>query len=323
MHAVVEVIPLLLHASLLFFFGGLVAFLIPVNIAMTVIVSSVLAIIGAAYSALTLLPLLYLDCPYQTPLSGTFWRLSQSLHRIWHHWRSSATVGSSSNRGSPEILESNLLTDETMVEAMCRTALEYSDERRERDCKALVWTVKSLSNDVELEPFVEAIPDLLWGPTERRRSYDGHLQCLLRNADLDLLDRIRSLLISCDAGILAPEASQRRQITCFKALWALASTTTEWSMPLDFSPIAGSYCSAKNSVTATNYILSTTVLMARSTFFALADQVTELRDRLVAYELDALKSSDGSPELKEVAEALRRIELQLLQFMIPVFNNSD
>ncbi|KAJ7105634.1 hypothetical protein C8R44DRAFT_534010, partial [Mycena epipterygia] len=37
MHTVVKVIPLLLHTSLIFFFAGLVAFLIPINITMTMI----------------------------------------------------------------------------------------------------------------------------------------------------------------------------------------------------------------------------------------------------------------------------------------------
>ncbi|KAJ7153255.1 hypothetical protein C8R46DRAFT_1301513, partial [Mycena filopes] len=37
MHTVVEIIPLLLHISLLLFFAGLVAFLMPVNIAMAVL----------------------------------------------------------------------------------------------------------------------------------------------------------------------------------------------------------------------------------------------------------------------------------------------
>ncbi|KAJ7118238.1 hypothetical protein C8R44DRAFT_540638, partial [Mycena epipterygia] len=69
MHTVVEIIPLLLHASLLFFFGGLVAFLIPVNPTMTCIVAALLSIVAAVYLVLTFLPLRYLDCPYRTPLS--------------------------------------------------------------------------------------------------------------------------------------------------------------------------------------------------------------------------------------------------------------
>ncbi|KAJ6490258.1 hypothetical protein C8R47DRAFT_1071213 [Mycena vitilis] len=85
MHTVVEVIPLLLHTSLLLFFGGLVAFLIPVNIAMSFIAAAILAIVTATYSVLTLLPLRYLDYPYQTPLSGTFWRILKSFKKIWRH----------------------------------------------------------------------------------------------------------------------------------------------------------------------------------------------------------------------------------------------
>ncbi|KAJ7866100.1 hypothetical protein B0H13DRAFT_1636831, partial [Mycena leptocephala] len=46
MHTVVEIIPILLHGSLLIFSCGLVALLIPVNIAMTVIASTVLGIVG-------------------------------------------------------------------------------------------------------------------------------------------------------------------------------------------------------------------------------------------------------------------------------------
>ncbi|KAJ7105639.1 hypothetical protein C8R44DRAFT_531999, partial [Mycena epipterygia] len=69
MHTVVEVIPLLLHTSLIFFFAGLVAFLIPVNTAMMVIAAAILAIVSGVYSIRSFPPLRYLDCPYRTPLS--------------------------------------------------------------------------------------------------------------------------------------------------------------------------------------------------------------------------------------------------------------
>ncbi|KAJ7080257.1 hypothetical protein C8R44DRAFT_895470 [Mycena epipterygia] len=83
MHTVVEIIPLLLHASLLFFFGGLVAFLIPVNLTMTWIAAALLSIVAAVYVVLTLLPLRYLDCPYRTPLSVTSWQILKASKRIW------------------------------------------------------------------------------------------------------------------------------------------------------------------------------------------------------------------------------------------------
>ncbi|KAJ7670885.1 hypothetical protein DFH06DRAFT_980986, partial [Mycena polygramma] len=55
MHTVVEIISLLLHASLFLFFVGLVAFLLPVNIVVTVIVGIILGIVTGVYTLLTLL----------------------------------------------------------------------------------------------------------------------------------------------------------------------------------------------------------------------------------------------------------------------------
>ncbi|KAJ7894634.1 hypothetical protein B0H14DRAFT_3426663 [Mycena olivaceomarginata] len=46
MHTVVDIVPLLLHASLFFFFGGLVPFLIPVNHTITVVAATLLAILA-------------------------------------------------------------------------------------------------------------------------------------------------------------------------------------------------------------------------------------------------------------------------------------
>ncbi|KAJ7150793.1 hypothetical protein C8R46DRAFT_963381, partial [Mycena filopes] len=68
MHTVVEIIPLLLHASLLFFFAGLVSLLLPINIIITAVVAAILTTVIILYAVLTLLPLFYTDCPYRTPL---------------------------------------------------------------------------------------------------------------------------------------------------------------------------------------------------------------------------------------------------------------
>ncbi|KAJ7657738.1 hypothetical protein DFH06DRAFT_1327799 [Mycena polygramma] len=342
MHTVVAIIPLLLHASLLLFFGGLVAFLIPVNLLMTGIAAAVLAVVALAYSTFTLLPLRYLDCPYQTPLSGMFWWIMQSLKKIgcqlrvrWHQLRTpphEAELPRHSANDSPASLNSALSPDETMVEAMFRSAIKYSEERQKRDYKALVWTMQSLSDDAELEPFVEAIPDLLWGPMERRTSYDGHIQCLLRHSDVRLLNRIGDLLISCDAGILTPDAAQRRQITCLRALWALASCTMQWSMPLDFSSLSASSLFLNEGIDSRNlatapYITSARALMARSTLLAFKDRLFKLQRRLVSFvgNENTNYMINYSPELEEVHEvheALRQIGEHLSTFGIPLLNDT-
>ncbi|KAJ7658564.1 hypothetical protein B0H17DRAFT_955101, partial [Mycena rosella] len=66
MHSVVEVLPLLLHASLVFF-AGLVAFLAPVNTFIMILGAGLLAGVVSVYMFLTILPLVHLDCPYRTP----------------------------------------------------------------------------------------------------------------------------------------------------------------------------------------------------------------------------------------------------------------
>ncbi|KAF7362601.1 hypothetical protein MVEN_00608900 [Mycena venus] len=211
MHTVVEIIPLLLHASLLFFFAGLVAFLISINIIVTAVVGVMLAVVGGIYAGLTLLPSFHLDCPYRTPLSGPFWQLRCTLSNVMLHRR--LVAPSDPPRKS----------DETIVESMFTQATKYSQERFDRDAKALVWTVKSLSDDAELEPLVEVIPDILWGSDRRRYVYDDHIRRLINDPDVQLLHRIRKFLDGCDSGHLTPEHSRRRQISCYKAQWALAS----------------------------------------------------------------------------------------------------
>ncbi|KAJ7769193.1 hypothetical protein DFH07DRAFT_1058240 [Mycena maculata] len=264
MHRVVDVIPLLLHASLLFFFAGLVAFLIPVNTALTVIAAILLFIVAAVYSVLTFLPLWYLDCPYRTPLSGLFWAVVQTVKRIWHVSR----VGNTSHTSRGD----------TMVQAMSRSAAKGSVARTARDYQALVWTMKSLTEDDKFEPFAEAIPDILWSPTRRREAYANHVQRLVYNPDAQLLARIHILFDSCNTGLLSVETAKRRRIICFKALWALSTLSKPLrsiSSPVSNSPVHfGGYSTFKELGTyeedsdIAHYSASARAMMGWSTFCA-------------------------------------------------------
>ncbi|KAJ7092275.1 hypothetical protein B0H15DRAFT_905651, partial [Mycena belliarum] len=69
MHGVVDLIPLLLHVSLILFLAGLIAFLVPINWVMVVLIGVFLGVFLMLYSVLTLLPLVTLDSPYHTPFS--------------------------------------------------------------------------------------------------------------------------------------------------------------------------------------------------------------------------------------------------------------
>ncbi|KAF7341292.1 hypothetical protein MVEN_01865300 [Mycena venus] len=289
MHTVVEIIPLLLHASLFLFLSGLVAFLIPISRIMTIIAGLILLTVVVTYSVLTLLPLQYFDCPYRTPLSGGFWRLFRSYQRIWAQSTSKST-----------------LCDETMVETMAHRAVEDSAERTIRDGRALVWTVKSLSDDSELEPFVEGIPDVLWGLTAldypvpvfwgsggpqygQRYSYADHVRELIKNPDVQLCDRIESHLQSSDTGLLSPDARKRRLIASYKALWAIATLfhPKQFPMqsPLDFSHWKRVFEPEYDPDTI-HYSLSAQALMRWSSFNANESRVIEFSQYLAGCRTD-------------------------------------
>ncbi|KAJ7026609.1 hypothetical protein C8F04DRAFT_1296379, partial [Mycena alexandri] len=224
-HTIVDIIPLLLHASLVFFFAGLVAFLIPINAVVAAVAAALLAFIVVVYSLLTFIPLWHLDCPYHTPLSTAVWPIARHLMILWR-LRYNAVADTN-----------NSLSTKTMVQAMSDEAMLVSPARSARDYRALVWTVKSLSDDIELDAFIETIPDLLWGSAGGRRSYEDHIQKLLRHPDLRLLRRIAGPLRSCDNGLISLEAAKRRQTTCLKTLWAIGHLQTMTHATLDFTEL--------------------------------------------------------------------------------------
>ncbi|KAJ6510456.1 hypothetical protein C8R45DRAFT_891881, partial [Mycena sanguinolenta] len=126
MHAVVGLIPFLLHLSLLFFFGGLVAFLVPVNMIVAYVAVVLLVIIVVLYMMMTVLPLIVLSCPYFTPLSHLLW----NVQRYFLRQLSSYQHKQEAEHKSPH--------PSSMVSAMIDKATLRSIEREERDKRALV-----------------------------------------------------------------------------------------------------------------------------------------------------------------------------------------
>ncbi|KAJ7617700.1 hypothetical protein DFH06DRAFT_1342847 [Mycena polygramma] len=171
---------------------------------MTVIAAALLLLVIAAYSVLTFLPLRYTDCPYQTPLSGAVWSLWRCLN-----------------------FRRKLRSGESMVERVTRNARQDSTARTARDCEALTWTVKSLAdNFLQLEPFVGALADALGDRAHPHRAYSEHIRHLASHPDLQLCFRIQSLYDTCLDGVMAVEPRNRRQIACYKGLWAISSLST-------------------------------------------------------------------------------------------------
>ncbi|KAJ6571267.1 hypothetical protein B0H19DRAFT_1255256 [Mycena capillaripes] len=293
LHLVVDIIPLLLHAALLLFLAGLVAFLIPVNIFMAAVAAAIWVIIAGVYSFLTFHPLRYLDSPYRTPLSGAFWGVFRRLGKWWRR-RHSRIV--------------QVADEETILEAITQAAIEPTEARTARDGQALIWTVKSLSDELELEPFFEAIPGTLWALGIRRDTYWAHFRALAINPEVALYARVKALLDSCDTGILSSDARKRRLTLCYRALWALATLfVSPGHQPLAFPdpsplPILHSSAGYRHDATILQFSISAGVLIQWVHFQTLKSTLTEFLQQLTLWEEAVLRGHE--PDLSPVTSLL-------------------
>ncbi|KAJ7471796.1 hypothetical protein FB451DRAFT_307964 [Mycena latifolia] len=296
MHEVVTLIPFLLHMALLFFFAGLFAFLIPVNKAVAYVALAILIVIVLLYAFMTVLPVFWFDCPYKTPLSNIFW----SIHRrislsILHHFPSYGEKYRTAIDTPHPHLHPN------MVDAMIQTATvrDLANRREARDKLALAWTMKSLADDDELEPFVEGIPNAIFGPQGRRYKYDDLIHGLLEDPQVMLGSRIEHLMLSCESGLLEPNAKSRREISCLKAIWCLGMTAEKNDKPVQ--PLLflqdSRFLPPPTSVTA-QYLPSITALTGWNTLCSLHGHVEKLAVSLRAGEL-ALNNEGRLPNMEQ------------------------
>ncbi|KAJ7932894.1 hypothetical protein B0H13DRAFT_2512744 [Mycena leptocephala] len=214
MHTMVEFIPLLLHMSLLLFFAGLVAFLLPINMALAIVVAALLGLISITYLSLTALPMLFSDSPYRTPLSNVAWGLLQrvaSPFRARFRTDEESKFADDGSSGSAKSIPN-------IVERMVHDAFAESSKRDERDRRAIAWTIRSLTDNNDLEPLVDALPDLIRGPTGRRRVYDHMFNRLINDHNGLLVPRIEGYLRSC----VEDDFVSRRCTSCVRALWSIA-----------------------------------------------------------------------------------------------------
>ncbi|KAF5365211.1 hypothetical protein D9758_005445 [Tetrapyrgos nigripes] len=200
MHNLVDLIPILLHTSLFFFFAGLVSFLLPVNRPLVYIMAIILAIFLVIYAILTCIPLLYLDAPYHTPLSRALWRIGNTTTSYLVNRHGLVHEG------------------ETLTEAILEKSLQ---DVTERDRSALIYTIRASNDERELLPFIEAISDALCD-TRRYSTIRWHNVPLIMplletcNPEVNILSRISQFLEKSGS---APEGGY---LACSRALWSLS-----------------------------------------------------------------------------------------------------
>ncbi|KAK7012762.1 hypothetical protein R3P38DRAFT_2722947 [Favolaschia claudopus] len=288
MHTVVELIPLLIHTSLFLFLCGLIAFLIPVNLLMTIIPAINLLLIAIVYSAFTLLPLGYPDCPYRTPVSSASFSILRVCKAYWKQctlWMSKSAKEYKTSLAPKIVVQ--VSKNMSLKQAMCRAAISPCSER---DHKALLWTVNSLVDEIQLEPLAEVIPSLLWGARQRRNTYEGQILRLVHLPEVQLHTRIAALLDGCNTGVLSSGDSMRRRITCFKALWSIAALSKFSRLPsesittgVDFAHIYAHLAFGSSDPTATHWVSAVT-MMRWSTFCSVYDQLLDLHKHLETYQ---------------------------------------
>jgi hypothetical protein len=206
----VDTIPTLLHISLLLFFAGLFGFLLPVNLAIAYLALGILVVGAGFYITITALPLIHYQCPYQTPLSAGLWRVQRTIRRLWRRRQKRLYDRSAEERPSSRVQEQE------------NTALLQGSGLYERDRNAMHWTMSCLTEDSQLEPFIEGIPGFLLSRGPRNERNRDIMLNLMRHSDIRLGVRIFNLLLTCYRGRLLGEISyEKRAMACLNAIWSL------------------------------------------------------------------------------------------------------
>ena len=207
--AAVEVLPVLLHTSVLIFYIGLIDFLLNINHTVGFTMLALAALCVLVYFVLSIMPLFFHHSPYQTPLSAVFWFIREAapLVKLWFLRRSRA-------------VQSNILERRDKIAQGMRRALEKTAVSLtwEMDLKALEWTLMYLDEDHELEEFLDGLPGLF------RPSAQPTSPGLRKSLESPIEPVADKLLITCSSGLL-PELARRQRLTiCLSAIWCFPKT---------------------------------------------------------------------------------------------------
>ncbi|KAN0130536.1 hypothetical protein V8E53_011622 [Lactarius tabidus] len=206
-----ELLPSLLIISVLLFFAGLVVFAFLGN---HTVAKFTLAIVGfcfLSYIIFTLMPLVFHDCPYWTPLTTVLWFASQKI-RLAFYWVRDCGATYLLSKGRVKLYREThekkaKLWSEDMVSQLQDSAKRTSMEIY---TKTLVWTIDQLDKDHDIEEFFAGIPDLY-----------GSVFFISLDSSIRVPLAWSILWFALDAVEfdLSKYSRQKRLKTCFKALY--------------------------------------------------------------------------------------------------------
>ena len=235
MTTIVESIPTILHIAVLLFILGLIQFLFSVNLIVAGAVLGIFLLLASLYFGLTILPIIWAECPYRTPFSVLVRyavilpmnftckildeiSLATSI-RLLERW---------SHAGRDRVYaitpEYNLAV--TREEKAQDLSSEASKCRIDRELR---WALDSLTTDSELEPFVAGLPTLLSVSADQSGNQvvsDAIIAILLEHYGFAY--RIARLLHTCiPPTILSDEPRINRATICLQAISAICNAKKE------------------------------------------------------------------------------------------------
>lgn len=221
---IVESIPFLLHLSLFLFFAGLATFLFPINTLIGSLCIVILISCTSLYTATTILPIWWRDCPFRTPLTSVVWFISHRIRRQFYAPISRKTsMGNTPSNSLPSgsaVHDSSTLFMARVVDATWNTELRDARER-----EAVLWLLGSFTEDDQVEALAELVPALI--SELGIDSYVDGLAAVLNDSKCVFPRQIVALLYTCRppsfraSHRLHDVHRQRRATTCLTAMSAI------------------------------------------------------------------------------------------------------
>ena len=232
MTAIVECIPTVLHVAVLLFILGLIQFLFSVNLIVAGAVLGIYLLLASLYFGMTILPIIWAECPYRTPFSvpvryAVIWPM-KIIHKILDEIYWATSPGSLPEKWS-QVGRDRLdaITPEynlavSREEKAQDISLEASKRRIDRELR---WTLDNLTTDSELEPFVASLPALLSVSADQGGSQEVSDAMITIFLDrFGFASRIARLLHTCiPPTILSYEPRIKRATICLQAINAICN----------------------------------------------------------------------------------------------------
>jgi len=227
---VVRIMPVLLHISIALFFSGLVIFVSNLNFLIGVVVLVFVSVFALAYVVLTVLPHVYFNCPYSTPISELSWRPLHHLTLFLLRLSRPFLPLLPNSKGQSWRVRWRHAVDAAVkrVKHGLRGSITDNAEkpRPKEDEDALSWTLSVLDDDREFENFVARVPGFFESDSfQKAPSVMFSLMDVQSSQFHPILGScINDLLKTCVPGTspLKEESRRNRLRICLRALWYFA-----------------------------------------------------------------------------------------------------